>query len=106
MPDRIARWIVENDPSWEKIVDSNVGIITWTKKGTGIQAVTTPTSMFCDIIGDEGRDTRNVLTDPLRSARPKIAGADIASDITKYLSSRYINSRAGDPVVFHRKSKF
>jgi len=48
---RIPRWLVENDPSWEKSVDSDLGMLRWTKKGTGIQATCQPTSMFCEVVG-------------------------------------------------------
>jgi hypothetical protein len=48
---RIPRWLVESDPSWEKSIDSNLGMLKWTKKGTGIQATCQPASMFCEITG-------------------------------------------------------
>jgi hypothetical protein len=39
----IPRWVVENDPSWEKSIDSDLGTLKWTKKRFGIQATCLPT---------------------------------------------------------------
>lgn len=110
---KIARWVVENDPSWEKTVDSNLAVLRWTKKGTGLQAVASPTSLFCEIIGGGGEDETQgqptaTLTNPLgaRPTQASSASSNIASDITKYLSSRYLNPRVGEPSNFSRKRKF
>ena len=88
---RIPRWIVENDPSWEKSIDSDLSTLRWTKKGTHIQAICHPASIFCEILGQSDHTSaifdltnRNQMD---RHAR-LVSGID---DITKYLSSRYLN---------------
>ena len=88
---RIPRWLVENDPSWEKSIDSDLGTLRWTKKGTQIEAVCQPTSMFCEIVGQT--DQVGNISDIIGKARidrhaTLVSGID---DITKYLSSRYLN---------------
>jgi hypothetical protein len=35
---RIPRWLIENDPSWEKSIDSNLANLKWIKKGTNLEA--------------------------------------------------------------------
>jgi hypothetical protein len=99
--ERLPRWIIESDPAWDRLFDSNPGILRWYKKGTSLQAVCSSTSMFCTLIDDEnGIDAnntelyeRNNLKSP--SAMPeqlKLNGPHtVASEITKYLSSRYLN---------------
>ncbi|MER3408268.1 MAG: hypothetical protein C4292_05915 [Nitrososphaera sp.] len=102
---RIPRWLVESDPSWERSIDSNVGMLKWTKKGTGVQAVCPPTSMFCEIVGDNGGSSNhnndNVqagLADLNASvARMGRQQTRIADDISKYLSSRYVNPGINGP---------
>ncbi len=101
---RIPRWLVENDPSWEKSIDSDVGTLRWTKKGTQIQAICHPNSIFCEIVGqaDQGSNISDLLgkTRMDRYARA-VSGID---DITKYLSSRYLNPGAnGQPRFDLRK---
>jgi len=88
---RIPRWIVENDPSWEKSTDSDLGTLRWTKKGTQIQAVCYPASIFCEIVGQTDH-TANIFDLASRTRIDRhatlVSGID---DITKYLSSRYLN---------------
>jgi hypothetical protein len=89
---RISRWLVENDPSWERSFDSDLGTLRWTKKGTQIEAVCHPTSMFCEIVGQTNQAGN--ISDIVGRARTDIhAAAPISGidDITKYLSSRYLN---------------
>ena len=88
---RIPRWLVENDPSWEKSIDSDLGTLRWTKKGTQIQAICHPTSIFCEIVGqaDQGGNISDLVGKP-RMDRHAILASGIG-DITKYLSSRYLN---------------
>lgn len=88
---RIPRWLVESDPSWERSIDSDVAMLKWTKKGTKIQAVCHPTSMICDIIGHAGQAAD--LSDLVGSAGIDKHAALLSglNDITKYLSSRYLN---------------
>jgi hypothetical protein len=91
---RIPRWIVENDPSWEKSIDSDLGTLRWTKKGTQIQAICYPASIFCEIVGQTDDNAASIF-DHFAGSRTRmdrhatqISGID---DITKYLSSRYLN---------------
>jgi hypothetical protein len=90
---KIARWVVENDPSWERTIDSDPTILKWNKKGTNIQAVSYPTSISCDIIGEETAEYEADLPDLLskimmNTRRDLLTGGNI----TKYLSSRYLNA--------------
>ena len=91
---RIPRWVVENDPSWEKSIDSDLGTLRWTKKGTQIQAICHPASIFCEIVGQTDNDAASIF-DLASSSKTRmdrqatlVSGID---DITKYLSSRYLN---------------
>lgn len=97
---RIPRWIVENDPSWEKSIDSDPGTLRWTKKGTNIQAVGHPASIFCEIVGQTDHSA-NISDLPGRIRIDKhaslMSGVD---DITKYLSSRYLNPSMNRPPGF------
>ncbi|HJU94969.1 MAG TPA: hypothetical protein VJ643_02965 [Nitrososphaera sp.] len=88
---RIPRWLVENDPSWEKSIDSDLGTLRWTKKGTQIQAICHPTSIFCEIVGqmDEGRNISDLLSRTRMDRHATLVSG--IGDITKYLSSRYLN---------------
>jgi hypothetical protein len=103
---RIPRWIVENDPSWEKSIDSDPQVQKWIKKGTNIQAVSSPTSISCEIIG-ETRDA-GVLLNPLsrfiaQNNRETLTGGDLI----KYLSSIYLNPGiSGSPSFDITRSKF
>lgn len=102
---RIPRWLVENDPSWEKSIDSDLGTLRWTKKGTQIQAMCHSTSIFCEIVGltDQEGNIPN-LVDRARTDRDATLVSGIG-DITKYLSSRYLNpSINGQPRFELRKT--
>jgi hypothetical protein len=110
---RVPRWLVENDPSWEKAIDSNLGMLKWTKKGTGIQAVCSPTGMFCDILGQDNPDSNSVRASNLADLRSSIEStarqpASQAQDIVKYLTSRYLNPGINGPARFdiRRMRKF
>jgi hypothetical protein len=98
---RVPRWLVESDPSWEKSIDSDLGMLKWTKKGTDIQAVCPPTGMFCDILGQD--DAQGGLAD-LRAGIERMgrqnANNNSAQDISKYLSSRYLNPGINGPARF------
>ncbi|HEX2106476.1 MAG TPA: hypothetical protein VHF28_01980 [Nitrososphaera sp.] len=88
---RIPRWIVENDPSWEKSIDSDPSTLRWTKKGTNIQAVAHPASIFCEIVGQTSHSV-DMFDLPSRIRMDKHASQMSGiGDITKYLSSRYLN---------------
>ena len=95
---RIPRWVVENDPSWERNTDSDPAVIKWNKKGTNIQAISDPTSISCDIIGGDEIDYEAGLPDLISNfmIHNKV---DVLSgkDITRYLSSRYLNTRMNNP---------
>jgi hypothetical protein len=88
---RIPRWLVENDPSWEKSIDSDLGTFRWTKKGTQVQAICHPTSIFCEIVGqrDEEGNISDLISRTLLNKHATLV-SDIGN-ITKYLSSRYLN---------------
>ena len=97
---KIPRWVVENDPSWEKSIDSNPQVQKWIKKGTNVQAVSTPTSISCKIIG-ETSDDASILSNPLYSfIRQNKRENLIGTDLTKYLSSIYLNPRISESARF------
>lgn len=106
---RIPRWLVESDPSWEKSVNSDIGMLRWVKKGTQMQAVCSPTSMFCEIVSqDEGNaETAGLsgIVDKMhnmnKSTNPSLSSG--SSDITKYLTSRYLNPGINGPRFDLRK---
>ena len=102
---RIPRWLVESDPSWEKSIDSNLGTLKWTKRGTGILAVCQPTSMFCEIMG-QGESEAGLSDITARTRMDKHAATSSGiSDITKYLSSRYLNPGINGPRFDLRKTR-
>lgn len=97
---KIPRWVVENDPSWEKSIDSNPQVQKWIKKGTNIQAVSTPTSISCKIIG-ETSDDASILSNPLyKFIRQNKRETLIGTDLSKYLSSIYLNPRISESARF------
>ncbi|HVX03319.1 MAG TPA: hypothetical protein VHA09_09215 [Nitrososphaera sp.] len=101
---RVPRWLVESDPSWEKSIDSDLGMLKWTKRGTNIQAVCSPTSMFCDILGGRGvdNDAQDAGLVDLHAGieRMRKQQSNPAQDISKYLSSRYLNPGINGPTRF------
>jgi hypothetical protein len=102
---RIPRWVVENDPSWEKSIDSDLGTLRWTKKGTQLEAICHPTSIFCEIVGQRDEVNDNTLDIIRRTHMDRHARlVSGIGDITKYLSSRYLNPRInGQPRFDLRK---
>jgi hypothetical protein len=103
---RIPRWLVENDPSWEKSIDSDLGTLRWTKKGTQIQAICQPTSIFCEIVGQT--DQWGNIPDLVCRTRMDRDATLVSGigDITKYLSSRYLNPGInGQPRFDLRKTR-
>jgi hypothetical protein len=101
---RIPRWLVESDPSWEKSIDSDLGMLRWTKKGTGIQATCQSTSMFCEILGQTDQAGLSDIVSNMRADK-RAELASEASDITKYLSSRYLNPGINGPRSDLRKTR-
>ncbi|MFL6441095.1 MAG: hypothetical protein ACJ702_03965 [Nitrososphaeraceae archaeon] len=93
---RVPRWIVENDPTWEKSTDSDPAVLRWNKKGTNVQAISYPASICCDItrqVPDEA-GLSDVFSNLVNYTEPDVlAGGDIA----RYLSSRYLNPRMNRP---------
>ncbi|HXG06494.1 MAG TPA: hypothetical protein VNI77_04115 [Nitrososphaera sp.] len=100
---RIPRWVVENDPSWEKSIDSSLGILKWIKKGTGIQAICRPTSMFCDIVGQTDQAGLSDIFSIMQTHRLQAAEASGVNDIRKYLTSKYLNPDINGPRFDLRK---
>jgi len=101
---RIPRWLVESDPSWEKSIDSDLGVLKWTKRGTGIQATCQPASMFCDIIGQTGQAGISDIFSGIKTDR-QATNASGANDIVKYLSSSYLNPGINAPRFDLRKPR-
>ena len=93
---RVPRWLVENDPTWEKTSDSGYNIQKWTKKGTDIKATSYRTSIYCDITRVVEDDTRisDVLPNPISYTKPSVLTGE---SIVKYLSSIYLNPRIRKP---------
>ena len=93
---RIPRWVVERDPSWEKSIDSNAMTLKWSKKGMDIKAVSHPTSIYCDIISevDEKAELSHISSNLVEYSRGNLLAGE---NITKYLSSRYLNPRPSKP---------
>ena len=91
-PRRIPRWIVENDPTWERQYDPNPTILRWNKKGTNIQAVSYPTSSSCEITEGELEHEAGLPKLTSKYMTHTRFEAITGDDLTKYLSSRYLNS--------------
>jgi hypothetical protein len=93
---RVPRWVVENDPSWEKSSDSGSIIQQWIKKGTDIKATSEPTSIYCDIRREVQDDIgiSNILPNHISYIEPSV---QTSGSIVKYLSSRYLNPRIRKP---------
>jgi hypothetical protein len=87
---RIPRWVIEDDPAWEKLIDSDPNILKWSKKGSDIQAICSPTSIFCEIKGESTSDP-NMLYPLRKFAIPGKGDMPTSNDIRKFLSSRYLN---------------
>jgi hypothetical protein len=94
---RISRWLVENDPTWEKSIDSNLANLTWTKKGTNVKAVCSATSMFCDIV-DESKENVGLTDMSTNFINYRKLDTVDTGDITRYLSSRYLNPTIDGPI--------
>jgi hypothetical protein len=92
----IPRWVVENDPSWEKSIDSDLGMLKWTKKRIGIQATCLPTEMLCEIVGETDQGGILESVSGIRADR-QARLASVGRDIAKYLSSRYLNPAIDGP---------
>lgn len=101
---RIPRWLVENDPSWEKSIDSDLGLLKWTKKGTGINATCHPASMFCDIIGQTDQAGLSDISASFRTERRAVQASG-AGDISKYLASMYLNPGINGPTFDLKKGR-
>jgi hypothetical protein len=87
---RIPRWLVEDDPTWEKSIDSNLSNLKWIKKGTNLKATCSVTSMFCDII-DESKENVGLIDVYTNFINQKKSDTIGINDLTRYLSSRYLN---------------
>ncbi|MGH9991037.1 MAG: hypothetical protein ACREAZ_00100 [Nitrososphaera sp.] len=101
---KIPRWIVENDPSWEKSIDSNLGMLRWTRKGSGVQATCSPTDMFCEVLGSDkiSAGMADLRVGVERMSKESAAGI---GDIRRYLSSRYLNPGVGGPRLDLRRER-
>ncbi|MGI0035013.1 MAG: hypothetical protein ACRD98_03985 [Nitrososphaera sp.] len=101
---KIPRWIVENDPSWEKSIDSNLGMLRWTRKGSGVQATCSPTDMFCEVLGSDkiSAGMADLRVGVERMSKDSAAGI---GDIRRYLSSRYLNPGVGGPRLDLRRER-
>jgi hypothetical protein len=87
---RIPRWLIENDPTWEKSIDSNLANLKWVKKDTNLKATCSVTSMVCDIL-DDSKENIGLIDASNDFIHQRQLDAIGTSDITRYLSSRYLN---------------
>jgi hypothetical protein len=86
---RIPRWLVERDPSWEMHVNPLNGMFEWTRKGTEVQATCDPAGFFCDVSVKTPKQHSDLME--IFSRFQDKSKAYGPSDLTKYLSSRYLN---------------
>jgi hypothetical protein len=93
---RIPRWVVENDPTWEKSIDSSTTALKWNKKGTDIKAISHPSSIYCDITRETKEDLglSDILSNLIDYTKRDVMAGE---NIIKYLSSRYLNPRFSKP---------
>jgi hypothetical protein len=87
---RMPRWLIEDDPTWEKSIDSNLSNLKWIKKGTNLKAICSVTSMFCDIL-DESKENVGLIDVYTNFINQKKSDTIGTNDLTRYLSSRYLN---------------
>jgi hypothetical protein len=87
---RIPRWVIEKDPSWEKSVHSNNDMLEWNKRGAGLKAICDPASMFCDVIM-EANSCLDISESISRFKDMNRLSTFASADITRYMSSRYVN---------------
>jgi hypothetical protein len=94
---RIPRWVVERDPTWEKSIDPSPMTLKWTKKGTDVKAVSHPGSIYCDIIREvhEATGLPDISSSLVNYSRIDLS---VSENVTKYLSSRYLNPRFSKPL--------
>lgn len=89
---QIPRWAVENDRSWEQQFDTVQNLLKWRKRGSNIFAIGTPSSMTLDLFDNlpEGSfsDLPHIGTHYILNTK---ARPDDPANITRYLSSRYLN---------------
>ena len=93
---RVPRWVVENDPTWEKSSDPGSTTQKWIKKGTDIKATSYPTSIYCDITREVQDEIgiSDVLPNHISYSEPSVR---MSGSIVKFLSSRYLNPRIRKP---------
>ena len=87
---RIPRWLIENDPSWERSGDTEHGLPEWAKKGSELRAKCNPTEWYCDVtIRDrhQGFDLSEIF--PNLSPTKSLSSNEF--DLRNYVSSRYLN---------------
>ncbi len=87
---RIPRWVIERDPSWKKSVHSSNDMLEWNKVGAGLRAICDPAGMFCDVVMEA--NSRLDISESISRFKDMNRLSTCASaDITRYLSSRYLN---------------
>ena len=102
---RIPRWMIEDNPTWERLFDSNVSVLRWSKRGADIQAICSATSTFCEILHPgESLDSNEISLNISIQDRYNVIHP--GGDIKKYLSSRYLNPRLGSIGGFGIANKY
>ena len=86
----IPRWLVERDPSWERISKTESSLTEWTKQGSELRAKCGHEDWFCQIT-IEDRYQSFVSSETMLSPSVAKVSTSPESDLKKYLSSRYLN---------------
>ena len=87
---KIPRWLLEKDPSWERLGSTESNLPEWIKKGSDLRAKCGPADWYCEIM-IEDRSPGFVSSGNTLNLSPINTSTFPQSDLKKYLSSRYLN---------------
>ena len=113
---RVPRSFVEHNEEWTQLFDPNSNLLRWNKKGSNLVAISSPSSLYCDIFVEQERSapafgfsseqdriygSNMPGVDDLRSSDDMLdvllgqnaRTSHAASDIRNYLSSTYLNPK-------------
>jgi len=87
---KIPRWLVEKDPSWERVSRTGSDLPEWIKKGSDLMAKCGPADWYCEITM---ADRYNSFFSSESIPNPGAINSSNSpeSDLKRYLSSRYLN---------------
>ena len=87
---KIPRWLVERDPSWERLSKTESSFPEWTKKGSDLTAKCGPADWYCEVTIADRRQSF-VSSESMLNPNAVNMSTSPESDLKRYLSSRYLN---------------